>query len=49
MGILMNAGFSKLLLISLFRFIIVLLSILACVCVPIWKQCYITAYMFLLS
>lgn len=39
MGILVNAEFSKLLLISLFLFIIILLSSLACACIPIWKQC----------
>lgn len=39
MGILVNAEFSELLLIRLFLFIIILLSSLACVYIPIWKQC----------
>lgn len=38
MGVFVNAEFSKLLLISLFLFIIILLSSLARVCIPIWKQ-----------
>lgn len=37
-GILVNAEFSKLLLTSLFLFIIILLSSLVFVCIPIWKQ-----------